>query len=86
VVPSDLARLIEAGPRALEAAQTALDYLVGQAPDKLGPRRERLIHEIADVHLHPPRPNNARIAENRRLRPTQTNRRSAGRNRRRLVL
>jgi 2-keto-4-pentenoate hydratase/2-oxohepta-3-ene-1,7-dioic acid hydratase in catechol pathway len=62
VVPSDLARLIEGGPRALEAAQTALDYLLGQAPDKLGPRGERLIHEIADVHLHPPRPNNAGIA------------------------
>ena len=62
VVPSDLARLIEGGPRALEAAQTALDYLLGQAPDKLGPRGERLIYEIADVHLHSPRPNNARIA------------------------
>ncbi len=62
VVPSDLASLIEGGPRALEAAQTALDYLVGQAPDKLGPRGERLIYEIADVHLHSPRPNNARIA------------------------
>ncbi len=62
VVPSDLARLIEGGPRALEAAQTALDYLLSQAPDKLGPRGERLIHEIADVHLHSPRPNNARIA------------------------
>ena len=62
VVPSDLARLIEGGPRALEAAQTALDYLLGQAPDKLGPRGERLICEIADVHLHSPRPNKARIA------------------------
>ena len=62
VVPSDLARLIEGGPRALEAAQTALDYLLSQAPDKLGPRGERLIYEIADVHLHSPRPNNARIA------------------------
>ncbi|MGB9650041.1 MAG: fumarylacetoacetate hydrolase family protein [Stellaceae bacterium] len=62
VVPSDLARLIEGGPRALEAAQTALDYLLGQAPDKLGPRGETLIYEIADVHLHSPRPNNARIA------------------------
>jgi Fumarylacetoacetate (FAA) hydrolase family len=35
--PSDLARLIEGGPRALEAAQTAFDYLLGQAQDKLGP-------------------------------------------------
>ena len=37
VVPSDLARLIEGGPRALEAAQTALDYLLGEAPDNSGP-------------------------------------------------
>ena len=58
----DLALLIEGGPRALEAAQTALDYLLGQAPDKLGLRGERLIHAISDVHLHAPRPNNARIA------------------------
>src|SRR6516165_7811896 len=37
VVPFDLARLIEGGPRALEAAQTALDYLFGQAQGKFGP-------------------------------------------------
>jgi acylpyruvate hydrolase len=62
VVPSDLARLIEGGPRALEAAQTALDYLFGQAQSKFGPRGERLVHEITGVRLHAPRPNNARIA------------------------
>src|SRR5215472_15958321 len=59
VVPSDLARLIEAGPRALEAAQIALDYLFDQAQDKLGIRGERLVHELAGARLHAPRPNNA---------------------------
>jgi 2-keto-4-pentenoate hydratase/2-oxohepta-3-ene-1,7-dioic acid hydratase in catechol pathway len=62
VVPSDLARFIEGGPRALEAAQTALDYLSGQAQDKFGPSGERLVHEQATVRLHAPRPNGARIA------------------------
>ena len=31
LVPSDLARLIEAGPRALDNAQQSLDYLFGRA-------------------------------------------------------
>ena len=62
VVPSDLARLIDGGPRALEGAQTALDYLSGQAQDKSGPRGERLALELATVRLHAPRPNNSRIA------------------------
>jgi 2-keto-4-pentenoate hydratase/2-oxohepta-3-ene-1,7-dioic acid hydratase in catechol pathway len=62
LVPSDLARLIEGGPRALGHAQKALDYLFGQAQDKSGPRGETLVHEAADVRLHAPRPNNARIA------------------------
>jgi 2-keto-4-pentenoate hydratase/2-oxohepta-3-ene-1,7-dioic acid hydratase in catechol pathway len=62
VVPSDLARLVESGARALEAAQTALDYLFGQAQDKSGARGERLVHRADEVRLHAPRPNNARIA------------------------
>jgi hypothetical protein len=41
VVPSNLVRLIEGGPRALDAAQQALDYLFGEAQDNLGPRGER---------------------------------------------
>src|ERR1700756_1521003 len=52
-VPFDLVRLIEGGPRALEAAQQALDYLFGEAQNKLGPRGERLVHRAADVRLHP---------------------------------
>ena len=62
VVPSELACLIEGGSRALDAVQTSLDYLFGQAQDKLGPRGETLIHRTAEVRLHAPRPNNARIA------------------------
>ena len=62
LVPSDLARLIEGGPRALEHAQRALDYLFGQAQDRLGPRGEALVYPAANVRAHAPRPNNARIA------------------------
>ena len=62
LMPSNLARLIEGGPRALEHAQKALDYLFAQAQDKSGPRGETLIYPAADVRLHAPRPDNARIA------------------------
>ena len=62
LVPSNLARLIEGGPRALEHAQKALDYLFAQAQDRSGPRGETLIYPTADVRLHAPRPDNARIA------------------------
>ena len=62
LVPSNLARLIEGGPRALENAQKALDYLFGQAQDQLGIRAERLVYRLAEVRLHAPRPDNARIA------------------------
>ena len=62
LVPSNLAHLIEGGPRALEHAQKALDYLFGQAQNKFGPRGETLVYPAANVRLHAPRPNNARIA------------------------
>jgi 2-keto-4-pentenoate hydratase/2-oxohepta-3-ene-1,7-dioic acid hydratase in catechol pathway len=62
LVPSNLARLIEAGPRALEHGQKSLDYLFGQAQDKLGVRGETLVFQVAEVRLHAPRPDNARIA------------------------
>jgi 2-keto-4-pentenoate hydratase/2-oxohepta-3-ene-1,7-dioic acid hydratase in catechol pathway len=62
VVPSDRARLSEGGPRTLEAAHTALDYLLGQAQDKFAPNGETIVHQAAAVRLHAPRPNNARIA------------------------
>jgi 2-keto-4-pentenoate hydratase/2-oxohepta-3-ene-1,7-dioic acid hydratase in catechol pathway len=62
LVPSDLGRLIEGGPRALEHAQKALDYLFGEAQNKLGPHGETLVYPAASVRVHAPRPNNARIA------------------------
>ncbi len=62
LVPSNLARLIEGGARAIESAQKALDYLFGQAQDKRGPRGEVLVQPAAEVKLHAPRPDNARIA------------------------
>lgn len=62
LVPSDLARLIEGGSRAIENAQKALDYLFGQAQDKLGPRGETLVQAASAVKIHAPRPNQARIA------------------------
>jgi 2-keto-4-pentenoate hydratase/2-oxohepta-3-ene-1,7-dioic acid hydratase in catechol pathway len=61
VVPSDLTRLIEGGQRALDAAQTALDYVFGQVEDRFGPG-ERLTSPVAEARLHAPRPNQARIA------------------------
>jgi len=62
VVLADLARFIEGGPRALDAARQALDHLFGRAQDKSGPRGEMLVRPAADVRLHAPRPNDARIA------------------------
>jgi 2-keto-4-pentenoate hydratase/2-oxohepta-3-ene-1,7-dioic acid hydratase in catechol pathway len=62
LVPSNLARLIEGGARALDHAQKALDYLFGEAQDKIGPRGEALVHPAAEMRLHAPRPDNARIA------------------------
>ena len=62
LVPSDLARLIEGGSRALDNAHKALDYLFGQAQDKQGPRGEKLVHAASEVKLHAPRPRDARIA------------------------
>jgi acylpyruvate hydrolase len=62
LAPSNLARLIEGGPRALEHAQKALDYLFDQAQNKFGPRGETLVFPGTEVRLHAPRPDNARIA------------------------
>jgi 2-keto-4-pentenoate hydratase/2-oxohepta-3-ene-1,7-dioic acid hydratase in catechol pathway len=62
LVPSDLARLIEGGGRALDLAQKALDHLATQSQDNLGPNGEQVVRPAADVKLHAPRPNNARIA------------------------
>src|SRR5260370_18343680 len=62
LVPSDLARLIEGGPRALENAQKAVDYLFTRAQDQHGTRGEKLVHPAGEVRPHAPRPHNDRIA------------------------
>jgi 2-keto-4-pentenoate hydratase/2-oxohepta-3-ene-1,7-dioic acid hydratase in catechol pathway len=62
LVPSDLARFIEGGPRALEHAEKALDYLFGQAQDRRDPRGAAIVHDAGAVQLHAPRPSGARIA------------------------
>jgi 2-keto-4-pentenoate hydratase/2-oxohepta-3-ene-1,7-dioic acid hydratase in catechol pathway len=60
--PSDLARFIEAGPRALEQTQKAIDHLFGGVHDQQGTRGEKIIHAASEVVLHAPLPQGARIA------------------------
>src|SRR5579862_3415197 len=62
LVPSDLARLIETGPAALENAQKALDYLSKDAQDDKDPRGESLAHAANTVRIHAPRPRGTRMA------------------------
>ena len=49
LVPGDLATFIEAGKRALDHAQTALEYLFGEAFDQLGVNSETLVHKASEV-------------------------------------
>ena len=62
LVPADLGRFIEGGPRALERADAALEYLVRQAQDQRDPRGEPVSRPLAEVRLHAPCPRGARIA------------------------
>jgi acylpyruvate hydrolase len=62
LVPWDLARFIEGGPRTLENAEKALSYLFGEAQDRTDRRGGTLVHPTAETRLHAPRPNGARIA------------------------
>lgn len=61
LVPSDLARLIEGGRRALDDAQKALDHLAN-AKDQNDPRGEKLVYVASTVKIHAPRPNGTRMA------------------------
>lgn len=61
LVPPDLARFIECGPKTIEHAQKALEHL-GRADDQLGPRGEKLVYAAGEVKLHAPKPFGARIA------------------------
>jgi acylpyruvate hydrolase len=62
LVPSDLARFIEGGSRTLEQAEVALDYLFGQAQNRVDRRGMALVHPVGEVRLHAPRPARSRIA------------------------
>ena len=62
IVPPDLARFIERGAAALDAARAAIDHLLHRAPDRVGSRGEIIIHPLQDARLHAPRPHAARIA------------------------
>ena len=62
IAPSDLARFIEGGRRALDNTQKALDHLFGKAADRDGIRGEKIVYQPNEVKIHAPRPANARIA------------------------
>jgi 2-keto-4-pentenoate hydratase/2-oxohepta-3-ene-1,7-dioic acid hydratase in catechol pathway len=62
LVPSDLGRLVEAGKRALDEAEHALDYLFTKAHDHNDPRGVTVVFAAADVQIHAPRPKGGRIA------------------------
>src|SRR5438477_7116842 len=56
LAPADLMSFIEAGPRALESAQKAADYLLKEADNQLGLAGGKLLHGVTEVKLHAPRP------------------------------
>src|ERR1051325_9935725 len=61
IVPNELGLFIDSGPRAIEGAQKAVDYLSNRAADKKGIRGERLVESVDDVKLHAPYARRARI-------------------------
>lgn len=62
LAPSDLGRLIEGGRKALDNANTALDFIDSDVDDRVGIRGESLIHQADTVTLHAPRAAGARVA------------------------
>ena len=56
MVPADLGGLVESGPRALEAAQQALDYLANGAQDQVGVGGTSVARPANAVRIHPPVP------------------------------
>ena len=54
LAPADLASFIESGPRALDSARKAIEYLSSKAGDHLGPKGETIVHPLGSVKLHPP--------------------------------
>ncbi|HTW87396.1 MAG TPA: fumarylacetoacetate hydrolase family protein [Candidatus Binataceae bacterium] len=61
LVPPDLARFIECGPKTIEHAHKALEHL-DRADEQVGPRGEQLVYAPGEVKLHAPKPFGARIA------------------------
>jgi 2-keto-4-pentenoate hydratase/2-oxohepta-3-ene-1,7-dioic acid hydratase in catechol pathway len=61
VVPAELGAFIESGPRAIEGAQRAVEYLLQRAADRSGIRGERLIEARDSVKIHAPYARRARI-------------------------
>src|SRR5690348_8221932 len=63
LAPAELGAFIESGPRALESAQKGIDYVLKEAGDQLCLRGGQLVHGVADLKLHAPKPSLAsRIA------------------------
>jgi 2-keto-4-pentenoate hydratase/2-oxohepta-3-ene-1,7-dioic acid hydratase in catechol pathway len=60
-VPAELGKFIEAGERATDSAQRAVEYITRRAEDHLGVRGETLVERLADVKLHAPYAQRARI-------------------------
>jgi len=61
VVPHELSAFISEGTRALEEAQTAVEYLWSAAEDDRGLLGEQLCFKLGEVELHPPVAKEARI-------------------------
>ena len=62
LAPSDLARFIAGGRRALDHAEKAIDYLFGAAQDARDPLGAPTVFPAHEVRLHAPCPAGARLA------------------------
>ncbi|HLF79677.1 MAG TPA: fumarylacetoacetate hydrolase family protein [Dehalococcoidia bacterium] len=63
MAPANLQEFIEAGPRAVESAHKAIEYLTKKAGDRLGLKGEHLLHDAGSVKIHAPLPSmSTRIA------------------------
>jgi acylpyruvate hydrolase len=60
-VPAELGKFIEAGERAIEGAQRAIEYISRRAEDHEGVRGEQLVYSLGSVKLHAPYAQRARI-------------------------
>lgn len=61
IVPAELGAFIQSGPRAIEGAQQAVEYLTSRAGDHDGPRGELLLAPLSAVKLHAPYAKRTRI-------------------------